>query len=93
MITLALDTSHPVGSVALATNGVVLGEARFDFRGAPFLRLEPFGDGGNFSGSGKPGEQPADEQGDDGGDDFRQIGCEFGWHAGFLLRLGSSSVS
>lgn len=29
MITLALDTSHPVGSVAIASNGVLLGEARF----------------------------------------------------------------
>ena len=29
MITLALDTSHPTGSVAIASNGVVLGEARF----------------------------------------------------------------
>jgi len=29
VITLALDTSHPVGSVALASNGTVLGVARF----------------------------------------------------------------
>lgn len=29
MITLALDTSHATGSVAIATNGVVLGEAQF----------------------------------------------------------------
>ena len=29
MITLALDTSHPVGSVAIASNGAVMGEARF----------------------------------------------------------------
>lgn len=30
MVTLALDTSHPVGSTALARDGVVLGEIRFD---------------------------------------------------------------
>lgn len=30
MVTLALDTSHPVGSTALARDGVVLGEVRFD---------------------------------------------------------------
>jgi tRNA threonylcarbamoyladenosine biosynthesis protein TsaB len=30
MITLALDTSHAVGSVALARDGAVLGEIRFD---------------------------------------------------------------
>ncbi|HEU4929974.1 MAG TPA: tRNA (adenosine(37)-N6)-threonylcarbamoyltransferase complex dimerization subunit type 1 TsaB [Candidatus Krumholzibacteria bacterium] len=39
MITLALDTSHPVGSVALATNGVVLGEARFEAPSSHLVEL------------------------------------------------------
>jgi tRNA threonylcarbamoyladenosine biosynthesis protein TsaB len=39
VITLALDTSHAVGSVALATNGVVLGESSFGVPSSHLVEL------------------------------------------------------
>jgi tRNA threonylcarbamoyladenosine biosynthesis protein TsaB len=39
MVTIAIDTSHPVGTTALARDGVVLGEARFDSPSSHLVEL------------------------------------------------------
>ena len=50
--------------VALGLGGG-LGEAGFDFRRAAFLGFHALGGGGDFSGRGEPGEQPAEEKPDE----------------------------
>ena len=39
MVTIAIDTSHPVGTAALARDGVVLGDARFDSPSSHLVEL------------------------------------------------------